>query len=301
MTMTTHDSHLSTARGAQKEVDAPGSTPEVSGLSLDRLNEATEHETALTLLAGLYEHSDWIIEKALAARPFQTLAHFRQVCRDVVTTAPLDAQLALIRAHPELTGKAKIDPDLARDSKSEQQAVGLDRCSPDEFEALTQLNARYKERFGWPFILAVRGPRGRGLTRGQIITTLERRLKDPPDQERKECIHQIHRIAEMRLNERFGIAPIRGERIWDDCQTLSSFSEDAPGSYGELPHEVSSRSCPLADSVIQRRGISAGPSGRGWQCGWSLGISALPAHRKPFRHGEKWWPLRWPSWHPGSA
>ena len=54
MTMTTHDSHLSTARGAQKEVDAPGSTPEVSGLSLDRLNEATEHETALTLLAGLY-------------------------------------------------------------------------------------------------------------------------------------------------------------------------------------------------------------------------------------------------------
>lgn len=207
----------------------PSSTPGTSGLSLDLLNEAGGHETALALLAGLYEHSDWIIEKALAARPFQTLAHFRQVCRDVVTTAPLDAQVALIRAHPELTGKAKIDPGLARDSKSEQQAVGLDRCSPEEFEALTQLNARYKETFGWPFILAVRGPRGSGLTRGQIITTIERRLKDPPDQERKECLHQIHRIAEMRLNERFGIAPVRGERIWDDCQTLSSFSEDTQG------------------------------------------------------------------------
>ena len=229
MTMTTHDSHLSTARGAQKEVDAPGSTLGVSGLSLDLLNEATGHETALALLAGLYEHSDWIVERALAARPFQSLAHFRQVCRDVVTTASLDAQLALVRAHPELTGKAKIDPDLARDSKLEQQSVGLDRCSPEEFEALTQLNARYKEKFGWPFILAVRGPRGLGLTRGQIINTLERRLKDPPDQERKECLHQVHRIAEMRLNERFGIAPVRGEKIWDHCQALSAFSEDAQG------------------------------------------------------------------------
>jgi N-carbamoyl-L-amino-acid hydrolase len=229
MTMTTRHSHLSTARGAQKEVDAPGSTPGVSGLSLDLLNEATGHETALTLLAGLYEHSDWVIERALAARPFQSPAHFRQVCRDVVTTASLDEQLALIRAHPELTGKAKIDPGLARDSKSEQQAVGLDRCSLEELEALTQLNARYKEKFGWPFILAVRGPRGLGLTRGQIINALERRLEDPPDQERKECLHQIHRIAEMRLNERFGIAPVRGEKIWDDCQALSSFSEDTQG------------------------------------------------------------------------
>ncbi|MFZ9116748.1 MAG: 2-oxo-4-hydroxy-4-carboxy-5-ureidoimidazoline decarboxylase, partial [Burkholderiaceae bacterium] len=173
-------------------------------LGLEALNSLSQQAQAFAQLSGLYEHSDWIIEKALAQRPFKSVAHFRQVCRQVVDQAPRDAQLALIRAHPELTGKAKIDPSLAQDSKNEQQAVGLDRCSPEEFESLTRLNAAYKEKFGWPFIIAVRGPRGLGLSRQAIIEALARRLNDPIDQERAECLHQIHRIAEMRLNERMG-------------------------------------------------------------------------------------------------
>ena len=204
---------------------AAGSTP----FGLEVLNTVSQRAQALAHLSGLYEHSDWIVEEALAQSPFKSTAHFRQVCRKVVDQASRDAQLALIRAHPELTGKAKIDPTLAQDSKNEQQAVGLDRCSPEEFESLTRLNAAYKEKFGWPFIIAVRGPRGLGLSRQAIIQALARRLNDPIDQERAECLHQIHRIAEMRLNERMGCAPSEGERVWDNCESLAQYSEESSG------------------------------------------------------------------------
>ncbi|MFZ9811350.1 MAG: 2-oxo-4-hydroxy-4-carboxy-5-ureidoimidazoline decarboxylase [Burkholderiaceae bacterium] len=204
-------------------ISATGDRP----LDLETLNTLSLHQQAVGQLGGLYEHSDWIVEEALARRPFKSVAHFRQACRQVVDKASRDAQLALIRAHPELTGKAKIDPSLAQDSKNEQQAVGLDRCSPEEFESLTRLNAAYKEKFGWPFIVAVRGPRGLGLSRQAIIQALARRLNDPIDQERAECLHQIHRIAEMRLNERMGCAPTDGERVWDNCESLAKFSEEA--------------------------------------------------------------------------
>jgi N-carbamoyl-L-amino-acid hydrolase len=196
---------------------------------LEVLNAVSQRPQALAQLSGLYEHSDWIVEEALVQSPFKSVAHFRQVCRKVVDQAPRNAQLALIRAHPELTGKAKIDPTLAQDSKNEQQAVGLDRCSPEEFESLTRLNAAYKEKFGWPFIIAVRGPRGLGLSRQAIIEALARRLNDPIDQERAECLHQIHRIAEMRLNERMECAPSDGERVWDNCESLAYYSEESSG------------------------------------------------------------------------
>ena len=184
---------------------------------------------AQEVLAGVYEHSDWIVVDALKHHPYASLPALLLGLQRSVGAASVAQQLGLIRAHPPLTGKAKIGADLARDSQNEQSLVGLDRCSPEEFAALTRLHAAYEARFGWPFILAVRGPRGTGLSRQEIIQTWERRLLDSEASEREECLRQIHRIAEMRLYERFGMQTADGDQVWDDCQQLAQHSETSDG------------------------------------------------------------------------
>ncbi len=184
---------------------------------------------AQAVLAGVYEHSDWIVVDTLKQHPYASLPALLLGLQRSVDAASVEQQLGLIRAHPPLTGKAKIGADLARDSQNEQSLVGLDRCSPEEYAALTRLHAAYEERFGWPFILAVRGPRGRGLSRQEIIQTWERRLLDSEESERQECLRQIHRIAEMRLYERFGMQTADGDQVWDDCQRLAQHSETSDG------------------------------------------------------------------------
>src|SRR5574343_1367437 len=114
---------------------------------------------------------------------------------------------------------------LTAESTNEQTTSGLTHCSPEEFATLQRLNAEYNARFGWPFILAVRGPRGTGLTRQQIIATFERRLRAHPDVERAECLRQIHRIAEIRLNDKFGVRPVLGEQLWDWAAQLAVHSD----------------------------------------------------------------------------
>ena len=127
-------------------------------------------------LRGIYEHSPWIAERAAAHRPFPSLAALKQALQAVVAHASHDEQLALLRAHPELAGKAAIAGELTAESTGEQAASGLDRCSPEEYARLQELNAQYGEKFGFPFILAVKGPTGRGLSRNAIIATFARRL-----------------------------------------------------------------------------------------------------------------------------
>ena len=193
-------------------------------LTLDQLNTATQQE-ALHQLDGLYEHSPWIAEAALQQRPFQSLAQLKVVLATVVTQAPREAQLSLIRAHPELAGKAMVSQNLTAESTNEQSKAGLTHCSPAEFAKLQQLNADYNTKFGWPFILAVRGPRGTGLSRAEIIATFERRLCHHPDLELQECLRNIHRIAEIRLNDKFDITPTLGNDVWDWQEQLAEFSE----------------------------------------------------------------------------
>ena len=159
--------------------------------TLDQLNQATPAEAA-QMLTGLYEHSDWIAERALAERPFASLAQLKHAMTRVLDEAGRDAQLALIRAHPELAGKAMISKTLTAESTNEQTKAGLTDCTPEEFARIQQLNADYNARFGWPFILAVRGPRGLGLNKHQIIATFERRLRGHPDFELQECLRNIH-------------------------------------------------------------------------------------------------------------
>ena len=147
----------------------------------------------------------------------------------VVRQATVDEQLGLIRAHPELAGKAAIAGELTAESANEQQRAGLTACTPDEFAKLQQLNADYNARFGWPFILAVRGPNpysGTGFTRAEIIATFTRRLRAHPNLERAECLRQIHRIAEIRLNDKFGADLKLGQQLWDWAADLAVHSED---------------------------------------------------------------------------
>ncbi|MFY9348193.1 MAG: 2-oxo-4-hydroxy-4-carboxy-5-ureidoimidazoline decarboxylase [Orrella sp.] len=191
---------------------------------IEVLNRASLSQ-ALKTLAGLYEHSDWIIQRALAYRPFVSVAALQHTLQKVVQQASQDEQLALIRAHPALIGKIKIDTSIAPDSQNEQSLIGLDRCSPAEYRSLDELNDAYNKKFGWPFILAVKGPRTKGLTRLQIIDALTRRLTSPSQTEFHECLLQIHRIAQLRLQERLDEPSIRGERVWDDCETLAQHSE----------------------------------------------------------------------------
>ena len=116
-------------------------------LTLAHLNTASTPEAA-QLLDGWYEHSPWIVEKALASRPFKSLAHLKQVMTRVLDDAGLDAQLQLIRAHPELAGKAMVSNSLTTESSSEQSTAGLTQCTPEEFATITRLNASYNEKFG---------------------------------------------------------------------------------------------------------------------------------------------------------
>jgi N-carbamoyl-L-amino-acid hydrolase len=202
-------------------------------LTLEQLN-TTPADQALAWLDGLYEHSPWIVQAALAQRPFASLAALKAVCARIVTQAPLDKQLALIRAHPELAGKAMVSRSLTAESTNEQSRAGLTDCSPEEFAQLQRLNADYNAKFGFPFILAVRGPRGTGLTRGQIIETFARRLTHPVDYERAECLRNIHRIAEIRLNDKFGVEPALGHEVWDWHEALAQYSDPGFKEKGQL-------------------------------------------------------------------
>ena len=202
-------------------------------LTLDQINTA-QHAEALQLLDGLYEHSLWIAEKALAARPFQSLAHLKHVMASVLQAAGRNAQLDLIRAHPELAGKAMVSKSLTTESTSEQSTTGLTQCSSQEFAALQQLNSDYNAKFGFPFILAVRGPRGTGLAKQQIINTFARRLNNHPEFELAECLRNIHRVVELRLNDKFGMQPALGNELWDWHEALAQYSDPGYKEKGQL-------------------------------------------------------------------
>ena len=202
-------------------------------LTLQELNAASPAD-ALQWLDGVYEHSPWIASQALAERPFRSLAHLKHALASAVRNAPADAQLALIRAHPELAGKAMVSKTLTHESTHEQSTAGLTDCSPEEFARIQQLNQDYNARFGFPFIVAVRGPRGAGLTRSQIIETFARRLDNHPGFERAEALRNIHRIAEIRLADKFDAHPALGNDVWDWHESLARHSDPGYAEQGQL-------------------------------------------------------------------
>jgi len=202
-------------------------------ITLEQLNSASREEAA-QMLDGLYEHSPWIAEQALNERPFKSLAHLKHAMCEVLAHAGREAQLGLIRAHPELAGKAMVTKTLTAESTNEQTKAGLTDCTPEEFARIQKLNADYNAKFGFPFILAVRGPRGAGLNKQQIIDAFERRLHGHPDFELAECLRNIHRIVEIRLNDKFGVEPTQGHLVWDWQEKLAQHSDPGYAEQGQL-------------------------------------------------------------------
>ncbi len=149
----------------------------------------------VTRFGGIYEHSIWVAERAETHLREETAAgDIARVMADCVDNASVEKQLELIRAHPDLAGKAQLAGKLTADSTTEQASAGLDQCTPAEFEQLRSLNDRYREKFGFPFVMAVRNS-----SRRQILDAFERRLQSEYDDEFEAALVEIHKIARLRL------------------------------------------------------------------------------------------------------
>ena len=153
-----------------------------------------EKKAFVAALGGIFEHSPWVAERAYADRPFASVEALHAAMAAAVTRAPEAEQLALVRAHPELAGKAAIRGELTVDSRREQAGAGLSQCSPEEFARLTELNRRYNLKFGFPFILAVKG-----FDRAGVLREFARRVGQDRDAEFAESLAQIARITRFRL------------------------------------------------------------------------------------------------------
>ncbi len=141
----------------------------------------------------VYEHSPWVAEKAFDMEP-PAPQDLPDVMRKIVEEAGAEAQLALLRAHPDLAGKLAKSGVLTAESTSEQASAGLDQCTEAEFEEFTTLNQHYKSRFGFPYILAVRGRK-----RHEILENFRARVENSPEIEFREALDQVHQIANLRL------------------------------------------------------------------------------------------------------
>lgn len=186
-------------------------------ITLEQLNAASLPDF-VTALGGIFEHSPWIAERAAAARPFRSRVALHDAMCAIIATASTDEQLKLIRAHPELAGKAAIRNELTAESGREQRGAGLDACTPDEFARLHELNRIYSERFGFPFILAVRGH-----TPASIIRCFEERIGHSPAVEQQVALHQIGRIGSFRLAD--AVASVPGEEIMAMIDMLARHSD----------------------------------------------------------------------------
>ena len=161
--------------------------------SLTSLNEMSEAEFVETL-GGIYESSPWVPRAAFLQGPFENLSDLTATLRDAVDSAPEPDQRALILAHPDLGGKLGQRKTLTPESAREQSSLGLDRLEDEEYERFTSLNTRYRERFGFPFIICVAL-----VGKAQILEAFEKRLENSGEQEFREALRQIHLIAENRL------------------------------------------------------------------------------------------------------
>ncbi len=161
---------------------------------LDDLNRASR-EDFVAALGGIFEHSPWVAERAFAARPFADVGALHAAMCAAMRGAGHDAQLALIRAHPQLAGRAAIAGELTDASTREQHGAGLDRCTPAEFAEINALNDAYQARFGFPFIVAVKGH-----TRQSILAAMRARVGRDARAEFDEALTQIERIAGFRLD-----------------------------------------------------------------------------------------------------
>jgi 2-oxo-4-hydroxy-4-carboxy-5-ureidoimidazoline decarboxylase len=146
-------------------------------------------------LGGVFEHSPWIAERAWRSRPFASVAALHAAMTRVVREASREEQLALLRAHPDLAGRAARAGDLTAASRAEQASAGLDRLTDAEYERFGRLNAAYRDTFGFPFIIAVRRH-----DKTAILAAFERRLGNTRDAEIEAALAEVADITRLRLD-----------------------------------------------------------------------------------------------------
>ncbi|NML17211.1 2-oxo-4-hydroxy-4-carboxy-5-ureidoimidazoline decarboxylase [Azohydromonas caseinilytica] len=163
-------------------------------MSLQQIN-ALDRAAFVAALGRSFEHSPWVAEAAWAGRPFRDLDELHAAMMAVVRQAPRATQLAFLRAHPELAGKEAQAGTMTGESVSEQASAGLDALSPGDFKRLRQLNAAYRARHGFPFIIAARRH-----GKAEILAELERRTGLDSEAELQEALAQIAAITRLRVD-----------------------------------------------------------------------------------------------------
>ena len=144
----------------------------------------------------LFEHSPWVAEAAFRDLPFADREELYEALVAAMYAAPRERKLALIRAHPDLAGKAAVEGSLTESSTREQASAGLDRLTPDEYDAFTRTNTAYRERFGFPFVVCAREH-----TKESILRVASERLANSEDEEVRVALEEIAKIARLRLED----------------------------------------------------------------------------------------------------
>ena len=160
--------------------------------------EMTEAEF-VEVFGGVYEHSPWISRDAFHQginEEQNTSVGLSSLMMDIVASADKTKVLGLINAHPDLAGKAAVDGTLTAESTSEQSGAGIDQCTAEEFEDFQKYNNAYKEKFRFPFIMAVKGS-----NRHLILEAFEKRLKNDEETEFNTAVSEVHKIAKFRLDD----------------------------------------------------------------------------------------------------
>jgi allantoate deiminase/N-carbamoyl-L-amino-acid hydrolase len=186
-------------------------------MELQELNHAAVPEF-VAALGAIFEHSPWVAERVAALRPFKSGIELHQAMAQAVMQAPTELQTALIRAHPELAGRAAQRGELTAASTGEQKGAGLSACTESQLQRLTALNTQYRKRFDMPFILAVKGH-----TPDSVIAALTQRVTHDAAQEHRVALHEICRIARFRLADL--IEEPWGDAILAMLEDLAAFSE----------------------------------------------------------------------------
>lgn len=165
-------------------------------IPIDAVNLMSREEF-VAAFGDVAEHSPWVAEQAATQRPFADRRAMVEAFLDAVLDADAPTQLALIQAHPDLAGKAAIAGDILPDSKREQAGAGLDKLTADEHARFTELNDAYKRRFGFPFIIAVKG-----ADKHRILAAFAERIGNDPEAELATAVRQVCNIIGFRLEDR---------------------------------------------------------------------------------------------------
>jgi len=162
-------------------------------LTITELNQV-EEEAFVELLGDVYEESPWVAERAVVERPFSSVDDLHAAMKNVVGNATQEERLSLLRAHPDLGEQT----EMTDASREEQASAGLDQLEPDQYETFQRLNELYQERFGFPFIMAVKDE-----SPDAIQSAMEARIDNSEAEEFQTALDEVHTIARLRLEERF--------------------------------------------------------------------------------------------------